>query len=139
MGTQRKAVVPTDDAVIRAFATFSIELFREVSALNVRLPHGTVAILLFAANARIEGRSPFQISELREALGLGQSSCSRLCASLQRAGMLKLTTPEDDRRCTNVELTPHCWKTVQKAVAPTVWTILEGKPYRQPSNKSTSG
>ncbi len=46
-----------------------------------------------------------RMGELRERLGLGQSRASRLCAALKRAGLVDITTAEEDRRASWVRLT----------------------------------
>lgn len=68
-----------------------------------RLPGFTEPILIFLAT---RPDATVRMGALREGLGLGQSRASRLCAALQRAGLVEITTAEDDRRASQVRLTP---------------------------------
>lgn len=68
-----------------------------------RLP-GFAEPILVLLGTRAE--AAVKMGELRERLGLGQSRASRLCAALKRAGLVEITTAEDDRRASWVQLTP---------------------------------
>ena len=66
-----------------------------------------------------------RMSELRERLGLGQSRASRLCAALKRAGLVDITSAEEDRRASWVRLTPagralidECSRALRAGLAP---------------------
>jgi predicted transcriptional regulator len=68
-----------------------------------RLPAHSVNVLLVLGLAP-EGAG---FADVRKACNFGQSRTSRLIAALVRAGLVCLSTPQNDKRRTHVALTPR--------------------------------
>ena len=79
-----------------------------------RLPGFAEAILIFLGT---RAEQPVRMGELRERLGLGQSRASRLCAALQRAGLVEITTAAEDRRASWVRLSQAGWELIDECAS----------------------
>ena len=79
-----------------------------------RLPGFAEPILIFLGT---RAEQPVRMGELRERLGLGQSRASRLCAALQRAGLVEITTAAEDRRASWVRLSQAGWELIDECAS----------------------
>ncbi len=93
-----RRVTPSADELKRLLGA----LLRLRAGSANRLPGFAEPILIFLGT---RPDAAARMGELRERLGLGQSRASRLCAALCRAGLVEITTAEEDRRASSVRLT----------------------------------
>ena len=93
-----RRVTPCADELNRLLGA----LLRLRTGSGNRLPGFAEPILVYLGT---RPDAAVRMGELRERLGLGQSRASRLCAALKRAGLVDITTAEEDRRASWVQLT----------------------------------
>jgi DNA-binding transcriptional ArsR family regulator len=105
-----RRATPSADELMRLLGA----LLRLRTGSANRLPGFAEPILVFLGT---RPEAAVRMGELRERLGLGQSRASRLCAALKRAGLVQITTAEDDRRASWVQLTPAGRELVEESAS----------------------
>lgn len=95
-----------DDPVVEAVLTASRALVA-VAARSIAAAGGEVTLPQYRALVLIAARGPQRLATLAEALGVNQSTASRMCDRLVAKRLVRRSRSASDRRTVRIALTPE--------------------------------